>query len=101
MQLRNGVLDVGHSQSSSGPSASPWPTLLVSLVLGLGAFGMLVCSVPAWGAASAPATDASSGHYLAKGLQAFQRGDFEQAVVSWSEAARRAEKAQQPKAHSV
>src|SRR5262249_4824402 len=33
--------------------------------------------------------------------QWFQRGDFEQAVVSWSEAARRAEQAQQPKAHSV
>jgi tetratricopeptide (TPR) repeat protein len=73
----------------------------VALVLGLGALGLLVCSVPAWEAASALAADASSQHLLAKGLQLFQRGDFEQAVVSWSEAARRAEKAQQPKAQSV
>jgi tetratricopeptide (TPR) repeat protein len=41
------------------------------------------------------------GALPAQGLQSFQRGGFEQAVVSWSEAARRAEKAQQPKAQSV
>jgi CHAT domain-containing protein len=61
---------------------------------------MLVCPAPAWGA-SALAADASSEHSLAKGVQLFQRGDFEQAVVSWSEAARRAEQAHQPKAQSV
>jgi CHAT domain-containing protein/lipopolysaccharide biosynthesis regulator YciM len=42
-----------------------------------------------------------SEHSLAKGLQAFQRGDFEQAVVAWGEVARRAEQAQQPHVHSV
>ena len=93
MQLHHGILDVIRSGGSYGDPAFPWPALLVSLVLGLGALGMLVCSVPAWGAA-ALAADASSGRSLAKGLQSFQRGDFEQAVVSWSEAARRAEKAQ-------
>ena len=101
MHLHNGVLDVGRSRGSYGSLAFPWPTLLVALVLGLGALGMLVCSVLAWGAASAFAADASSEHYLTKGWQSFQRGDFEQAVVSWGEAARRAEKAQQPKAQSV
>ena len=93
MHLHNGVLDVIRSRSSYGPPASPWPALLVALVLGLGPLGLLVCSAPAWGAASAPAADASSGHYLAQGLQSFQRGDFEQAVVSWSEAARSATRA--------
>ena len=100
MHLCNGVLNAGHTRDSYGPLASPWLALL-ALVLGLGLLSMLVCSAPAWGAASAPAADASSGHYLAQGLQSFQRGDFEQAVVSWSEAARRAEQAQQPKAQSV
>src|SRR6266702_2845150 len=101
MQLHHGVLDVVHSRGPYRPPASPWLALLVALVLDLGALGMLVCSVPAWGAASAPAADTSSEHSLAQGLQSFQRGGFEQAVVSWSEAARRAEKAQQPKAQSV
>src|SRR5262245_20969137 len=81
MHLHNGVLDAVHSRGSYGPPASPWPALLVALVLGLGPLGLLLCSAPAWGAASASASDASSEHYLAQGLQSFQRGAFEQAVV--------------------
>ena len=101
MQLHNSILDTVHSRGSYGSQACSRPALLVALVLGLGALGMLVCSAPAWGAAPALAADASSEHSLAKGEQLFQRGDFEQAVASWSEAARRAEQAQQPHAHSV
>jgi CHAT domain-containing protein len=101
MQLHHDVLDVGRNRGSYGSLACPWPALLVALVLGLGALGLLVCSVSAWGATSALADDVSSEHSLAKGLQSFQRGDFEQAVVSWSEAARRAEKAHEPQVQSV
>src|SRR6267143_1907452 len=95
MQLHYGVLDVGRGRGSYGAPVFPWQALLVTFVLGLGPLGMLVCSV------AALAADASSEHSLAKGLQLFQRGDFEQAVVSWNEAARRAAQAQQPQAQSV
>src|SRR2546429_9703180 len=70
MQLHRGVLDVGRGRGSYGAPVFPWQALLMAFVLGLGPLGMLVCSV------AALATDASSEHSLAKGLQLFQRGDF-------------------------
>jgi len=60
----------------------------------------LLCSAPAGptpaGAADAPATET----YMEQGLQSFQRGAFEQAVLTWLEAARLYEQGGKPKEES-
>jgi CHAT domain-containing protein len=62
----------------------------------------LLFSPAAWGATASGSTAASTPEqYMNQGMQAFQHGDFGQAVFNWQEAARQYEKAKQPKAQGV
>ena len=77
-----------------------WQVLLVALVCGLGALGALeharACGV--W-QVGRPIQRPSQA--MAKGLAAFQRGDFEGAAASWQAAARLYAETKQPQAHSL
>ena len=99
MHLHNGVLD-GTQPGLLWVSSIPLAHSACGARAWSGRLGMLVCSVLAWGRRRL-CCRRIVGALPDQGMASFQRGDFEQAVVSWGEAARRAEKAQQPKAQSV
>lgn len=72
--------------------------LVLGLLLGFIGTPLLSTTNPATAAA---APDASAGaRQMEQGLNSFQRGDFEQAVLTWNEAARLYEEEQNPKEQS-